>query len=252
MVKRNLDLLLISLVAGAGVAVQFVALPEPVKLLLGLGLVLVCPGYAITEALFPQRTLGLAERGLLTGGLSLAVICLGSVAFNAAPSGLSTAVWAALDFGVTVAASLIALFRRLSLVEQLPAARWPGLRLEQWSLLAAAGAIAVTAFILVRAPRPVTNVQGYTSLWLVPAEAGNSASVQLGIANSELEITDYHLTLSVGDRPLQEWNDIALAPGETWQQQINLPATANGQKTEALLYRLDNPDVVYRQVSLAQ
>jgi hypothetical protein len=46
------------------------------------------------------------------------------------------------------------------------------------------------------------------------------------------------------------WDNIALAPGETWQHDLDLSHIQASGLVEARLYKLSTPDLVYRVVSL--
>src|SRR5712692_8392038 len=77
-----------------------------------LPLVLVLPGYALTSALFPNRSLGVAERLVFSLSLSLIIVILGGLALNWTPFGLRPGSWAVLLSGITLAAGAVALVRR--------------------------------------------------------------------------------------------------------------------------------------------
>ena len=104
MARRNLDLWAIVAVAGAGLALQWLAVVPGLRAAGGLALAVVCPGLALTAALFPGRLLAWPERVLFSLGLSLAAAILGAVLLNGTIWGLTTGVWAALFAGVTLAA----------------------------------------------------------------------------------------------------------------------------------------------------
>jgi hypothetical protein len=56
--------------------------------ILTLPLVLVLPGYAVTAALFPNRSLGVPERLVFSLGLSVAIVVLGGLLLNVTPFGV--------------------------------------------------------------------------------------------------------------------------------------------------------------------
>jgi hypothetical protein len=133
-----------------------------------------------------------------------------------------------------------------------PEFRGNGLRLEQWALFGTAGFILVVSLILVRAPRPSANVLGYSALWLVPDEDPSKSAIHLGISSSELEVTHYRLALLNNGREVQTWDEISLAPGESWESQVSQSAASAGNRLEAILYRTSAPDMVYRDVVLTR
>src|SRR5690242_5859529 len=113
MVRESLDLLCIMLiVAGEFILVGSGIASGPVNVVFGVLLALVLPGYALSAAVFRMRSVRAAERAALTLGISLSVAVLGGLVLDALPSGLETQTWLFLLGGVTVTASVIALWRR--------------------------------------------------------------------------------------------------------------------------------------------
>ncbi|HEX5159260.1 MAG TPA: DUF1616 domain-containing protein [Ktedonobacterales bacterium] len=113
MVRESLDLLCIMLiVAGEFILVGSGIASGPVNIVFGVLLALVLPGYALSAAVFRMRSVRTAERAALTLGISLSVAVLGGLVLDALPSGLETQTWLFLLGGVTVIASVIALWRR--------------------------------------------------------------------------------------------------------------------------------------------
>lgn len=221
-----------------------------------LPLVLLLPGLALTFAAFPRRALGPAERLLLGLGLSLAVAALGGLALNLTPWGLRIGSWATLLGGVTVVATAIGLARRRvrqpGWAAAAPARRGGGMTLPQATLLALAalvlsGSLAIT----VRGAQEQETV-GFTQLWMVPDQAGNPATVRIGVSNREPATTPFRLQLVVEGDPRRTWT-LRLANDETWEQAVDLPADlAPTDDVEAVLYRGDAPDQVYRRVKLGR
>ncbi len=248
---RNLDLWITVVLAATGAAAQFGPMPQPIIGIYGLLLALFCPSYALVAALFPGRSPGLPER-LATGiGLALSTAILIAAIFNWSPWGLETGVWAFMFFGITVVASMVALARRLRPTAEGAANHLIGqLRVDQLALLGAATLITVSAVVLVRTPRPVTGVLGYTMLWMVPQESPDEGFVRLGLSSSELNETQYRLIVTFNGRTLHDLADITLKPGETWERQLELPADQPHGTIEAKLYRQSTPDLVYRYVTL--
>ncbi|HEU4783249.1 MAG TPA: DUF1616 domain-containing protein [Ktedonobacterales bacterium] len=113
MVRESLDLLCIMLiVAGEFILVGSGIVSGPVNIVFGVLLALVLPGYALSAAVFRMRSVRTAERAALTLGISLSVAILGGLVLDALPGGLETQTWLFLLGGVTVTASVIALWRR--------------------------------------------------------------------------------------------------------------------------------------------
>ena len=251
MAWHNRDLLAACGLALAGLAVQLVPVPGFLHVAAGALLVVVCPGYALTALWFPQPSLGSAERAALTLALSMAVAILGAVAFNLAPWGVSTVTVTALSFGSTVAGSLAAAWRRGRAADVPQAA--PGRPLPdmlQWTQLGLAALVVLAAILLVRVPRPADNVTGYTVLAMAPAQSGASSTVSLAVVSGELATTHYTLIVSLDGQTVQQWPDLALTPGEHWQQTLASPPARSGGVLQAKLYKAQDPTTVYRSTSL--
>ena len=110
------------------------------------------------------------------------------------------------------------------------------------------GLIVVVALGFSQVPKPAHNLQGYTTLWLLPGAESQQNTITLGISNQELDLTHYKLRLTLDSNPVKEWPDISLAPGQQWEQSIPMPALHG--LVEADLFNANNPGVVYRYVTL--
>jgi hypothetical protein len=249
MLRRNPDLGIIGLAAAIGVLAQGVALPVGLHVALGVPLLLIWPGYALTAALLPRWRLGWAERAVFSLGLSLIAVILASVVLNWSPWGLTTATWALLGGGVTLGASVLAVWRRRGQI--LPvAAPLPAIGGGQLALLALAAVMTVGAVSLSRAPVSPHDVQGYTLLWLTPETIGGTPRLHLGVRSAEMTIQSYRLELTAHGAPVAEWPDFKLAPGQTWESStIIVGGAVANSPVEARLYRNDDPDTVYRWVT---
>jgi hypothetical protein len=111
--------------------------------------------------------------------------------------------------------------------------------------------VVAAAIGLSRMPTPPQGVTGYTLLWMIPAGDGNANDYRLGVNSMEFSPAAYRLQLILDGQILREWPELQLAPGESWEIQLVLPDDRGGAgSVEATLYRMDNPDVVYRHVKL--
>lgn len=245
------DLPVVMVLAGAGVVVTLLGVANPLaRALFALPLVLVLPGYALLAATFPRRALDGTARLALSVGVSLAVACLGGFLLHWTPAGLRAESWALLLGGVTLGAGAVALGRRgpAAPVTRLAGRPGPG----QWLLfslaaLVVAGAVgvAVTGARQQRAP-------GFTQLWMTPAnDAARDDTVYLGVNSFEAVAARYNLQLVVGGDIVREWQALELEPGGRWVVRVELPALEPDIRTvEAVLYRLDDPETVYRRVQV--
>lgn len=222
-----------------------------VRLVVALPLLFVLPGYAVTAALFPKRSLGIPEQVLYSVGLSLAVVMVGGFALHWTPWGLQAESWVIFLFCVTLGASVIARMRRRRGWSVVTTPLNVGLDSRQGLLLGLAALVVVAAVGLSRTPMPPQGIQGYTLLWILPAGDGNPNAVRLGVSSREFTPTEYRLQVLVEGQIAQEWPALQLAPGEEWETAVSVPGNSSNTRTvEATLYRLDAPSVVYRRVTL--
>jgi hypothetical protein len=243
------DLALVVTLAAVGAVVCALPLEGvPIRGLLAAPLVFVLPGYALTAALFP-RTLDWAEWLLFTLGLALAITALGGLVLNVTPWGLNAQSWATLLFGVTAVASLVAIYRRRRLEDQASEdqARSVQASVGVTSALAmgCAALLAGGAMWLAHTPVPQQPEQGYTLMWSLPVADAGANGIRVGVRNFEPVPTSYALRIVAGGQTIQQFA-IDLEPVDGWEADVSLP-TADPGPIEALLYRADAPDVVYRR-----
>jgi uncharacterized membrane protein len=222
-------------------------------LLCALPLVLFLPGYALSAALFPRRFFGPPERLLLSLGLSLIIVALSGLVLHWLGWSLQAGTWAIVLSGLTVCASAIAWWRRKrnQSADDPPPKLHFNLSRRDSVLLGLALLVVVAAIGLARMPTPPKGVTGYTLLWMIPAGNGNANDYRLGVNSMEFSPASYRLQVLLDGQVIREWPEIQLAPGKSWEIWIVLQADRVGVgSVEATLYRLDNPDVVYRHVKL--
>jgi hypothetical protein len=222
-----------------------------VRVIVALPLVLVLPGLALSAAVFPERSLGTAERVATSLGVSLAVTALGGIALNWTPWGLQSGSWALLLGGVTLTASVLALLRRRRRSFG-AAGRLSGRPdIRQSLLLGLALILAAGAVALARHGAAQQDVAGFTQLWILPSEQLDQRTVRLGLRSAEIQDSTYRLRVLVGHRVVREWRSIPLAPGQQWETTTVLPREDTSPRpVVGLLYRLDAPQQVYRSVIL--
>lgn len=249
--QRRLDDLTLIFVATGVALFTIVVLPQsPLRPVLTLSLILMLPGYALTIALFPDGGLGVPLRLLLSVGLSVAITMLGGLLLNLLPWGLQANTWTGLLISIILVASTIAWWRRRSYRVGVQTLRSfnPQFRTEHILILSLSGLIALSAIGIARTPASQANLQGYTTLWIVPMDEQAQETVRLGVSNNEFAAMRYRLQLVAYGQIIHEWPLIDLDPGETWEQMASVQLQALGaEPVKALLYRLDQPTQVYRE-----
>jgi len=246
---------------------------EPVRIALGLLLVLFFPGYVLLATLFPRReSLDGIERVALSLGLSLALVPLLGLVLNFTPWGIRltpivtvlslwTAAFAALAWGQR---------RRVAPEERFevrwqPVAAWarkPRRPLEvMLGLFLVAAVMAVAGVIAWRIQRPTLG-ESFTEFYILGEEwqlqdyptllqVGQSQEYNVGIVNHEGETATYTIRSLLGGIHSGSAGPLTLKDGDKWEGQISVtPASAGEQqKLELRLYR-DTGSEAYRSVHL--
>jgi hypothetical protein len=249
---RNADLLVIAALAGLGaLVVEFVPYTG-LRLVFALPMVFVLPGYGLVAAAFGRQMPEPVQRAALTLGLSLAVSILGALALNLT-SGLTTGSWIVLIFVVVGATCAVAVERRrpdrqlFAKPEHAPS-KWRVRPYEVWLILLAL-AITVSALVFASTPLPAKNVQGYTSLSMLP-DPPRTTQVVLQVKSAELGDTAYSLELRYDSQLVYAAPRIVLQPGQRWRRAVvvapSLPQ--NPTAVEATLLRLGSGTSPYRMV----
>jgi uncharacterized membrane protein len=253
-VRRYLDLLIVTLVAVAGIVVFLRAIDIFwLRLPVSLALIFFLPGYALTAALFPNRqelddeTLGTGARFMLSLGLSLAIVGLTGLALNRVSS-LQTASWAVSLAAITIVAAAASAWRRLSYADSHGVVAAGHLPLRGLLLLILAAAVAGSAVVTSRVAAERQSQPGFTSLWMIPAK-GPHQSVHVGLANHEGHTMYYTLIVRAHHRTVWRLTHFVVPNDKTWQTAMMLPESP-GTRLEAWLYRAGHLDIVYRKVSL--
>jgi hypothetical protein len=231
------DLIAISAIALlASIAMLLDIHNSVIRVALGLPIVLVLPGYAVLEALFPDQHLSSLERLVLVPGLSISITVLSGLVLHITPWGLQALSWILLLSGVVFFGSVVAAMRRHSGFDlALPQIEFK--RLDAFLLglalivLVAAGAVATNAAQYRYTPE-------YASLWMLPLEDGEN-SVRVGLRNGSWPAT-YTLRVRAGEEIIREWSPLALEEEQEWEVTVSVPANIKeGDAVEALLFLED-------------
>lgn len=225
-----------------------------VRTTMGLLLVLVLPGYAMTAALFPGAELGLVEHSVIALGMSLAVTAVGGLLLNLTPWGLRSGTWLLLLAVITLAASAVALWRRRSLLVPVPD-RWElGLTAGQGIILSVAVVLVGGAMTLASTGADQQPSPGFSQFWILPASGpADKHAFRLGVANMESTSMTYRVEIDIDGNQTVTLAAIRLSPHQTWQTTEVVPSwtwASNSIPIEAKLYRSEAPKQVYRHVEL--
>lgn len=209
--------------------------------ILSVPLLFFLPGFVLTMILFSSNTLGIAERLLLSLGLSVALTALsGLLLFQVGT------MWAAILLISAIFIAVIYFLRHRSSGDVIPLPVGVNLNARQLALMAVAALMTIAAVRIARTPTPQQGLEGYTLLWV---QAGDSpATIRVGVESEEFETTSYQVNYVINGR-VRGGPTIRLKPGETWERVVQVPIdTLKGSSFTVLLYRLDNPAEVYRHV----
>lgn len=272
---KNKDLIFVVLLALLNLVAVLLGVESPwVRIPLGLPLVLIVPGYALTAAIFPEKEIGFAVRALFILGLSLSSAVLGGLLLNTLPSGLTAISWSALLFIVSTLSIFVAWIRRRQVgwaeirTPELPGGSiggklesqsqktgfFPRLGAKSYASIVMVGLavfIALGAFVLARIPASHAGQQGYTLLWLMPDGNNSGGQLGLGVQSMEFERTTYRVEIRSNGLITKVLSDIVLDPEQKWEITLNTAEVSpTGGAVEALLFRTDNPNTIYRQVKV--
>jgi hypothetical protein len=175
------------------------------------------------------------------GGLLLHVIGLG----------LQTDAWVSFLGSITLVAAAGALHRtyRNQAIAAAPVAQSP-IPMRSIGMVALALLLVVGAYQVARWGANNFGQSRFTQLWMTPMTATAEAqTIQFGVHSQEATALRYRLELKVNDTVAQEWNDLVLAPGQTWETTVALPLAQMAEgELAAYLYREDLPATAYRYV----
>ena len=250
----------------------------PVRIPLGLAMVLFVPGYSLIAALFPKKDdLDGIERLALSFGLSIAVVPLIGLGLNYTPWGIRlTPVVISLAF-FTIAMTAIAHVRRMSLAAQdrfsvpfregVASLKKEALadgksRLDKVLTVVLIITILMSVFALIYVI--VTPKQGekFTEFYILgpggkaydyptQVQAGNRSIVIVGVVNHEYALVNYTMHLNLDNTSILKEN-MTLRHNQTREEPVSyvLNKTGDEQKLEFLLYKEGNFSGPYRDLHL--
>jgi len=186
-------------------------------------------------------------------GLSLVIDVVTGFLLNLIPVGLQWQSWT-LSLGlVTEVFTLLALLMRRRPGLGQPAQKKDTiarrLPLKEGALLGLALAVAALA-VWLSITRPPQPQPFFTQFWMLPASAGKSCAVLIGVHSFEAGSESYQIEVTSNGKQVASWPSITLAAQQEWDHQLSVSPTPTGDTAvvDARLYRLDQPGTIYREV----
>lgn len=251
MFGRSFDLVGSSIVACAAVAVAFApGVPTVVRVLLGLPLVLVLPGYTLTALATPSLGRGRwgADKILFSLGTSISVAVLGGLVLNFTPWGLERRSWSLLLAVFTIVAAMGAVVRRAGATGPPSAARRRAHAVPLLFCVVAALIASAAVGISRRGALQTDQQSTFSQLSMLPTSGNND--LRIDVTNHEGATQHYRIVLHAGNRQLSDFQGITLAAGDTWSRTVRMPTNLPSRtRIEADLYRATSPHSVYRHVT---
>jgi uncharacterized membrane protein len=236
----------------------------PIRIFLGLPLVLFLPGYSLIAALFPRKAdLDGIERIALSFGLSIAIVPLLGLALNYTPFGIRLSPILALLSLFTVSFAVGASVRRSMIPEgeRFDVEFGSALKTLKESFRAADTkidrilsivliisivlAIGMVIYVIVTPKQGekftefyVLGPGGKASDYPTNLTVGEEGEVIIGIVNHEYATVTYQLEVKLNGEVIGE-ERIELVHNETWESHFTFRATRTGedQKLEFLLFK---------------
>lgn len=273
--KNNRDLIVVILIVGINIGWTLVPnRPVFINIILALPLIIILPGYTLTQILLHKllltspaapsndliaqtglkstRPVGSADQVVLTIGLSIVIDVLTGFALNGLPMGLRALSWTlALGLVTTLFALIALLLRRKEVYEEF--AKTAGIRIKLSDYILVGMALLVTSSaIWFSIQRPIEPQPSFTQFWILPANtASKSCTVSIGVQSFETASLTYRIVVTTNVGQATIWSAIPLSPESKWARPLAIePGTATSVSVEALLYRTDQPGVIYRNVHL--
>jgi uncharacterized membrane protein len=257
--------LLIALVLTTVATVTVLTESPPVaRVPLGLLLVLVLPGFALTAALFPSNDgPDAVARAALSVALSLATIPFVALAIDRSPwriERVSVTIGLALITTIALIAALILRARLLPDERYAPQIELPAIpsirnltrdqKVIGATLLIAVGLFIYGGFDAARTritgshttEFALYNSEGKAEFYPRDVSPGDVAEVQLAVTNHEGRRIQYHVVVSGAGKAIQTIPDFALRDGQSWQGAVRFTVTqADSAVVQFELYRQDLP-----------
>jgi uncharacterized membrane protein len=254
MFRKSLDLFLLVAFSSLVLGFAFAGLNQGgFRVVFGLALALFAPGYALTTAFLPSLAQPFPNRLMYAIGLSFAITILTGLLLNLTHDGLTGALFMGVLGSISLSAGIIALMRRWREIHEDEDNPLPAIRLSvpHAAMFAAAALLVVGALTVTRTAVMTEAHSGFTHLWLTPFYPSSEQYVEIGLHSVENTPVEYRVEFRIGEQVISEWSPVALPPDGLWQKVIHMAEKPQrGERAEVVVYRLDDPDTVYRHATL--
>lgn len=250
----------------------------PVRIPLGLAVVLFPPGYTLIAALFPRKEdLDGIERIALSFGLSIAVVPLMGLGLNYTPWGIRL-VPVVVSLCLFTVLMSIAAYIRLSALEQedrFSAGFRQGFRAIRGELLNDRSSRIDKALTVILVITIILSISALVYVVVIPKQGekftefyilgpkgkaydyptsvgtGQKSTVIVGIVNHEYVTVNYTMRMAIQNSTLSS-RDVRLDNNQTWESPViyELQRVGNDQKLDFLLYKEHNFTAPYRDLHL--
>jgi len=262
--RANLDLLTCLLLMVVFALLDIYDLVQPVRLVIGILVVLFIPGYSLWTAMAGRNKPGFWETAGISIGLSLPFILVAGVLLNVSIGIHSYSILAVVFLVFAISATLIVRRRRKAAQPDAPrpVVRFHGLDFRHGDLYFAGivlllAIIAVTFFVLDITRQ--NDQERYTALYFqdpsfltgefpLTLERNAPITFTVGIENHEFSEMSYRLDVRI-DSTVLFTDSFVLLPGEVTQRPVNLVPGESGadQKVMILLYK-GAENAIYRSL----
>ncbi len=230
------------------------------RIILGVIVLLLFPGYSLLAALFPaKKHLRAIERAGLTFILSFALVSLTGLILNYTPWGIRLDPIVISVAILIFVFSAIAILRRWRLPEEERYSLQLKFKLPQWSsvrlldkalyialAVVVIGSLSTLGYVIAR---PKTQ-ESFTNFYILGPDGmmenypsaislSEQANITLGIENYENQAASYTIKVTLDGQDLQSIGPLTLEDKEKWSSPISLKPfrTGDNQKVEFFLYK---------------
>jgi uncharacterized membrane protein len=230
------------------------------RIVLGVIVLLLFPGYALTATLFPaKKNLRGIERAGLTFVLSFAVVSLTGLILSYTPWGIRLQPTAISAVILLLLFSGIAFLRRKRLPEADRYALRINIQMPKWNtasrfdrvlsvalVVVVIGSLSTLAYVIERpkAQESFTNFymlgqNGMMENYPSAISLNEQADVTLGIENHEHQVSSYTVKIIFDGQEVQTLGPLTLTDEEKWSNEVSLGPSRVGdnQKVEFMLYK---------------